>query len=321
MDNVSKINFTSNNVNIPNRAQTAQQNASYQTVPNGDKKSMDFLSWAGKIAAATVAIGAAGYGIYRGKGIDPKYVDMERLARDGIAQLNENGKNNIGRISRFINQIDSDGVVRSARIVQHDGDKTIKTIVRNGRRIANETTTVPIRGHKPSVTREFFDDSNNIVRRVTPEADTTIKIGDGTQTRIIRKRTGSRVDERTIEIATSGDEKVIHRFIARPGETIETNTIGDVTYTYGVLKRTKGKTETFRIIDGTGVTEFALIDNGKKIQIVGTKKVGDGKPKKIKKFEIKKDDVQLDTRIDDKFLELTGKTYQDYIMDIGSQVS
>ena len=162
----NNINFTAKYPIANNPQQIAAAPVQSVDIKNGSEKSMNALAWAGNIAAASLALAGIGVAVAKGKGIDAKYIDMDKLAKEGIATLNDEGVANIGRVSKFINQIGSDGkTVNSARIIQDIDGKKVKTLVRNGRRISQETIT-PIAGKRSESVREIFNENNEVIKVV-----------------------------------------------------------------------------------------------------------------------------------------------------------
>ncbi|MBQ8635659.1 hypothetical protein IJ425_05865 [bacterium] len=265
----NNVNFTSNYPVVNNSARPQAAQAQPVQIENGSEKSINALAWMGKIAVASLAVAGIGAAAIKGKGIDPKYVDMDKLAREGIAVLNDDGVANIGKISKFVNQIGPDGkTINSARIIQDIGGKKVKILVRNGHRISQETLA-PVAGRKAEKIREIFDENNNVIRTIKNGEDVvSLTNPEGAQTFVsASKKVGTYGNARQYKILDeSGAEKFAASYVKTQDGRIEAN-----------LKR----------VDSSEVIEY------KKLPYRGNKKVkagiqetvvitrGDGAPTKL----------------------------------------
>ncbi|MBQ7286519.1 MAG: hypothetical protein IJW73_02030 [Candidatus Gastranaerophilales bacterium] len=191
MDQITNVNSVSFKANQPVKEQTEQEKPVNQVqVENGDEKSMDALKWAGIIGAGALAAAAVTTSVIKGKGINSKYVDMQKLAKTGIAELNDEGKKAFEnkKILKFIQGIGKDGSIKKAKIVSDDVSK-LQTFVKNGKRFSQKAT---VDGKKVKL---WYDSNNKLTKTVKGGVKTTFEYGTegATKGKLIKKTVGKDV--------------------------------------------------------------------------------------------------------------------------------
>ena len=193
MDQITNVNSVSFKANQPVKEQTEQEKPVNQVqVENGDEKSMDALKWAGIIGAGALAAAAITTSVIKGKGINSKYVDMQKLAKTGIAELNDEGKKAFEnkKILKFIQGIGKDGSIKKAKIVSDDASK-LQTFIKNGKRFSQKAT---VDGKKVKL---WYDSNNKLAKTVKGGVKTTFEYGTegANKGKLIKKVTNGSVQE------------------------------------------------------------------------------------------------------------------------------
>lgn len=271
IQNVGQVSFQANTMPAK-EAEQAPTLAMSNPIENGDEKSMDALKWAGIIGAATLAAGAITYGVIRGKGIDSKYVKFDKT---GKAVLNDTGKNELGKITKWIKGIDEAGNIKSGKVVRYaeDGSENLVTKLKDGKRISQKVL-------KDGKTIKFeYNADNKLVKTVKDGITTTFEYStdEATKGKLVKKTVGN--DVFTYRYDASGmseivkNDKEITKF-TKLGKKIE-----KVEYPNGTTQKfdydNEGKLKSRVIDDKDGKTILNQVisrnDNG--IDSVWTKKV------------------------------------------------
>lgn len=312
MERVSNINFKGYYPTYPSfNTQRYTNNANMQ-FKDGDKKSVDMLSWMGKIALAGVTVAGISAAAIKGKGIDSSLVDINKLTNEGVAVLTEDGQK-LNKLKKLLFNVAEDGTIRSGKVVSQNGDKTISTLIKNGKRIAEETSTASSSGIKKVLEKKEYN-GEKLIKKITPNETIDYTYGNnGTVTELIQRKKGVKT-ERIANITQNieGEEPISFSFTPRKGEKVDSVIESGFAYSIGKIKKGRSTTEVYRIISGDGITEFAIVTSGKKQKIIY--KVLDEKDK-VKTFTKK---IKSDDDLKAKFGEATTllynsnhKTYED----------
>lgn len=304
MEQISNVKPKGYYPTYPYQKTPQQHKYATNNIKNGDKKSIDILSWIGKVAIAGVAIAGFSAAITKGKGIDSSLIDMEKFTNEGVAVLTENGQK-LNKLKKLLFNVAEDGTIRSGKIISQNGNETISTLIRNGKKIAVETSTTSTKGIKKILQKEIYD-GEKLTRKITKNKDIVYIYGDnGIITELIKQKNGKKIERiANITQKIEGQEPLSFSFIPRKGEKINSTIQNGTAYSIGKIKKGRTTTEVYRIINNEDITEFAVITSGKKRKIVY--KGLDAKKNKFKTYTKK---IISDNDFRNKFEEASSILY------------